>query len=33
MLDHEQFASRITPMTQDRNTISSVIGALLYCEL
>jgi len=33
MLDHEQFASRMTPMTQDRNTISSVIGALSYCEL
>ena len=33
MLDHEQFARRITPMTQDRNTTSSVIGALSYCEL
>jgi len=28
MLDHEQFASRMVPMMQDRNTISSVIGAL-----
>lgn len=27
MLDHEQFANRMTPMTQDLNTISSVIGA------
>jgi len=32
MLDHEQFASRMTPMTQDLNTISSVIGALSYRE-
>jgi hypothetical protein len=32
MLDHEQFASRITQMTQDLNTISSVIGALSYCK-
>lgn len=32
MLDHEQFASRMTPMTQDRNTISSVIGALSHCK-